>query len=231
MCLQHAYAGGIRTFLAVQGPGIAQGAVDHTNLLSIMDILPTVVDLAGIQNKVPYHAQWDGISFATLLQSSRAAGGSRQQQQQQRRQQGAAVDSVDAVTQRQRCSSGRGGQKACSKGKVQAKSSVQAALQDRAVVILGPQCWNPDAVPRLDANRYEDVQILCQLVFCCSMPYETAERSPSRKCFSASRRVTWKKPCAALEPFCPARCWEVAEPQMLLSFQKGGRAIDSAQPL
>jgi arylsulfatase A-like enzyme len=121
-----------------------------------MDILPTVVDLAEINNKVPYHAPWDGISFATLLQSSRVASRRSQQQQQQqrqRRQQGAAVDGADALTQRCSRSSREGGQQACSKGSVQTKSSVQAALQDRFIVILGPQCWSPDAVPQLDANR------------------------------------------------------------------------------
>jgi hypothetical protein len=66
------------------------------------------------------------------------------------------VDSAAAVApqqqqqqQRQRCSGSRGGggRQMCS------KSDVQAALQGRYIVILGPQCWGPDAVPKLGADR------------------------------------------------------------------------------
>ncbi|WIA34881.1 hypothetical protein OEZ86_013171 [Tetradesmus obliquus] len=69
------FEGGVRTFLAVQGPGITPGAVDSSSLLSIMDILPTVVDLTGTHSTGRY------------------------------------------------------------------------------IVILGPQCWGPDAVPKLGADR------------------------------------------------------------------------------
>jgi arylsulfatase A-like enzyme len=39
--------GGIRNFLAVQGPGVQGGVVDST-LLDITDVVPTVADLAGV---------------------------------------------------------------------------------------------------------------------------------------------------------------------------------------
>ncbi len=38
--------GGVRNFLAVKGPGVAAGVVDST-LLDVVDIMPTVMDLAG----------------------------------------------------------------------------------------------------------------------------------------------------------------------------------------
>lgn len=38
--------GGIRNYLAVQGPGVQAGVVDST-LTDVTDILPTVADLAG----------------------------------------------------------------------------------------------------------------------------------------------------------------------------------------
>jgi hypothetical protein len=141
-------AGGVRTFLAVQGPGVTPGAVDSSSLLSIMDILPTVVDLTRTQSTVPHHPEWDGISFASLLQQITPRRNTAQQQQQQ--QQGAAVDTAVVVAQQQRCSgsSSRGGRQSCSKS-----VNVQYALQGRYIVILGPQCWGPDAVPKLGADR------------------------------------------------------------------------------
>jgi arylsulfatase A-like enzyme len=39
--------GGVRNFLAVRGPGVAQG-VSSDALLGLVDITPTVVELAGI---------------------------------------------------------------------------------------------------------------------------------------------------------------------------------------
>jgi arylsulfatase A-like enzyme len=45
------YDGGIRNFLAVQGPGVQAGVVDST-LLGLVDILPTVADLAGAFDQV-----------------------------------------------------------------------------------------------------------------------------------------------------------------------------------
>lgn len=137
----HAYpAGGVRTFLAVQGPGITPGAVDSSSLLSIMDILPTVVDLTGTHSTVPHHSEWDGISFASLLRTVADKKTARQ---------GAAVSRAAAGAQQQGCSgsSSRGGRQPCLQG------TVQAALQGRYIVILGPQCWGPDAVPKLGADR------------------------------------------------------------------------------
>lgn len=40
--------GGIRSFLAVKGPGVAQGAI-RDELLGMIDVLPTMVQLARIQ--------------------------------------------------------------------------------------------------------------------------------------------------------------------------------------
>lgn len=40
--------GGIRNFLSVKGPGVAQGAV-RDELLGVIDVLPTMVQLARIQ--------------------------------------------------------------------------------------------------------------------------------------------------------------------------------------
>jgi arylsulfatase A-like enzyme len=50
--------GGIRNFLAVQGPGVQGGVVDST-LLDITDVVPTVADLAG----VPEGAGGESMSF------------------------------------------------------------------------------------------------------------------------------------------------------------------------
>jgi arylsulfatase A-like enzyme len=40
--------GGIRNFLSVKGPGVAQGAI-RDELLGVIDVLPTMVQLARIQ--------------------------------------------------------------------------------------------------------------------------------------------------------------------------------------
>uniref|UniRef100_A0A383WE69 Sulfatase N-terminal domain-containing protein n=1 Tax=Tetradesmus obliquus TaxID=3088 RepID=A0A383WE69_TETOB len=61
------YDGGIRNFLAVHGPGVQAGVVDST-LLGLVDILPTVADLAGVTDAaVGGHLPWDGLSFKNLL--------------------------------------------------------------------------------------------------------------------------------------------------------------------
>jgi arylsulfatase A-like enzyme len=58
--------GGIRNFLAVKGPGISAGTrID--SLQWVTDILPTMVQLAGISDSA--HLPWDGISFADILLS------------------------------------------------------------------------------------------------------------------------------------------------------------------
>uniref|UniRef100_A0A383WEH6 Sulfatase N-terminal domain-containing protein n=1 Tax=Tetradesmus obliquus TaxID=3088 RepID=A0A383WEH6_TETOB len=69
--------GGVRNFLAVRGPGVAQGASSDA-LLGLLDVSPTLVELAGI-TQVPQHLPWDGISFANIIQ-----GQAPSQQQQER---------------------------------------------------------------------------------------------------------------------------------------------------
>lgn len=57
--------GGIRNFLAVRGPGIPQGAVNR-QLLGLVDVVPTLVELAGIED-VSTHtvkATWTAASSA-----------------------------------------------------------------------------------------------------------------------------------------------------------------------
>lgn len=60
------FEGGIRNFLAVRGPGVTSGAIDST-LLHITDILPTIMDLAGVPHDTVYSLPFDGISFRNLL--------------------------------------------------------------------------------------------------------------------------------------------------------------------
>ncbi|KAF6264392.1 alkaline-phosphatase-like protein [Scenedesmus sp. NREL 46B-D3] len=60
------WEGGIRNFLAVQGPGVQAGVVDST-LLHIIDVLPTVTDLARARKGAAGHLPFDGISFKNLL--------------------------------------------------------------------------------------------------------------------------------------------------------------------
>eukprot|EP00775_Hariotina_reticulata_P005460 gene5460-5694_t len=69
--------GGIRNFLAVKGPGVAQGVI-RDELLGMIDVLPTIVQLARIQ-MVAEHAPWDGLSFVNLI-----IGDSATQEQQER---------------------------------------------------------------------------------------------------------------------------------------------------
>ncbi|KAF8072531.1 hypothetical protein HT031_000191 [Scenedesmus sp. PABB004] len=58
--------GGVRNFLAVQGPGVPAGVVDST-LVDIKDVLPTMAELAGLPANGTNHWPWDGLSFANLL--------------------------------------------------------------------------------------------------------------------------------------------------------------------
>lgn len=60
------FEGGVRNFLAVQGPGVQAGVVD-TSLLDITDILPTIADLASLPQDAGGHLPWDGLSFKNLL--------------------------------------------------------------------------------------------------------------------------------------------------------------------
>jgi arylsulfatase A-like enzyme len=88
------FEGGIRNFLAVQGPGVPAGTTD-SKLLSVTDILPTISDLASIRPGSIAHMAWDGISFMNRLagettgssagsrRSSSSSAAMQQQQQQQ----------------------------------------------------------------------------------------------------------------------------------------------------
>ncbi|KAF6261262.1 alkaline-phosphatase-like protein [Scenedesmus sp. NREL 46B-D3] len=60
-----AMEGGVRNFLAVRGPGVAQG-ISSDALLGLVDVAPTIVELAGM-TQVPQHLPWDGISFANII--------------------------------------------------------------------------------------------------------------------------------------------------------------------
>ncbi|WIA16297.1 hypothetical protein OEZ85_012998 [Tetradesmus obliquus] len=66
--------GGIRNFLAVQGPGVQGGVVDST-LLDITDVVPTVADLAGVPEAAGGHLPFSGKSFANLLLAGGKAAG------------------------------------------------------------------------------------------------------------------------------------------------------------
>lgn len=139
--------GGIRTFLAVTGPGVAAGVIDST-LLQAPDQLPTIADLAGLtrtdeatrlnptgglnpsqppKTLNPDHAslnpaaqtpQWDGLSFKHLLLPV----------------QGAAAQS---------------------KGGSGYRGDVLATVQqrERYVFALSAHCWSSDAVAKLNRNR------------------------------------------------------------------------------
>lgn len=62
--------GSLRNHLTIWGPGVPSGAVTNTSL-SLTDILPTVVELAGAGNGTQLqHLPWSGISFANLLTSN-----------------------------------------------------------------------------------------------------------------------------------------------------------------
>ncbi|KAF8056142.1 hypothetical protein HT031_006493 [Scenedesmus sp. PABB004] len=114
--------GGIRTFLAVAGPGVPGGVVDST-LVAAEDVLPTLVDLAGLtRDDIALRGgkpllPWDGISAKNLLLPAAppAAGGALPARR------GVALATL--------------------------------AQRERAYVTLAPNCWDPDAVPRLGPDR------------------------------------------------------------------------------
>lgn len=58
--------GGIRNFLGVQGPGVQAGVIDST-LLDVTDVLPTMVELAGLEPPPSDDLGFTGISFKNLL--------------------------------------------------------------------------------------------------------------------------------------------------------------------
>uniref|UniRef100_A0A383VL27 Sulfatase N-terminal domain-containing protein n=1 Tax=Tetradesmus obliquus TaxID=3088 RepID=A0A383VL27_TETOB len=66
------WEGGVRNFMAVQGPGVQAGVVDST-LLDVTDILPTMADFARAPANAANHLPWDGLSFKNLLVPSAAA--------------------------------------------------------------------------------------------------------------------------------------------------------------
>jgi hypothetical protein len=68
-----AQEGGVRNWLAVRGPGVRSGVVE-TTLTDIVDILPTMAALAGLDSSAVPHGAWDGISLANLLLGERGAG-------------------------------------------------------------------------------------------------------------------------------------------------------------
>lgn len=107
--------GGIRNYLAIKGPGVQAGVIDST-LLDITDILPTMVDLAGLQAPAADEQAFTGVSFKNLLQT------------------GAARPATARSTQ----------------------SLATPQQQDRFLFSLSPICWDPDSVPELDENRYDD---------------------------------------------------------------------------
>lgn len=122
------YEGGIRNFLAVQGPGVAAGCVDST-LLSLADVLPTVADLGGATDPTT-HLLWDGSSFKNLL-------------------------SVNATVQN---STGHKSAVPSQGSGYRGTSLASAEQLQRYVFILSEHCWDADAVPVLSANRYTRVR-------------------------------------------------------------------------
>jgi arylsulfatase A-like enzyme len=119
--------GGIRNYLIVQGPGVKPGAIDNT-MITISDIFPTMVDIAGIAATVPQGPQLDGLSFKSVLLPS----GSSNKNKSMTAGAGADADAEAA-----------GGSEAAQ----------QSSLIWRYFFMLGPACWVPDAVPALGADR------------------------------------------------------------------------------
>ncbi|KAF8065865.1 hypothetical protein HT031_002925 [Scenedesmus sp. PABB004] len=62
--------GGVRNFLAVQGPGVEAGRVDSTPV-SIADLLPTLAELAAVPPEATSGLTLDGRSVANLLLSGK----------------------------------------------------------------------------------------------------------------------------------------------------------------
>jgi arylsulfatase A-like enzyme len=129
------WEGGIRNFLAVQGPGVARGVIDST-LTDVTDILPTIADIAGIDAAASTHLPWDGISLKNLLLSTAQA--TRLQNQAKR----SSSSNVAA-------------------GRTHRGTSLANTKQlNRFLVTLSPSCWHANAVPNLDVNRWERVAIV-----------------------------------------------------------------------
>jgi hypothetical protein len=122
------FEGGIRNFLAVQGPGIPAGVTDST-LLSVTDILPTLSDLAGVKPGSIPHAPWDGISFTNVLFGKHNT-----------------TSSTSGATTSGGNGRGSGGNRSSS-NMVMTQQLQQQQQQERMVIVLGPYCWDADTVP------------------------------------------------------------------------------------
>jgi len=74
------FEGGIRNTLVVRGPGVHQGVTSYT-LSSLMDVTPTIAELAGVTPPVADKGQlpWTGISLAGVIK-----GGETTVKQQER---------------------------------------------------------------------------------------------------------------------------------------------------
>jgi hypothetical protein len=133
--------GGIRNFLAVQGPGVEAGVTDST-LLDVTDILPTLADLAAkpgsssSNDGVDWSSIWDGISFANLLsvpaQGSRTAPAAA----------AAAAAGINVL----------GGAGSGARGVALATPQ----QKERYIFSFGHQCWNEEALPLLGPNRCDN---------------------------------------------------------------------------
>lgn len=121
--------GGVRNFLAVQGPGVQAGVVDST-LVHINDILPTVADLADVPSDATDEYGWDGKSFKNLLLG----------------EEGVADGTAPA----------RGPDRRRVAGDNPARlgwSRASPAQRERMLFHMNPGCWDPDTVPALGPNR------------------------------------------------------------------------------
>jgi arylsulfatase A-like enzyme len=123
--------GGIRNWLAVQGPGVPRGVIDST-LTDITDILPTIAELAGIDPAASTHLPWDGISMTNLLLTTKSV----------------------SLSDSQAGKSNIGKSAAASSARVRRGTSLANPAQlDRFLVTIHPSCWHANAVPDLDSNR------------------------------------------------------------------------------
>jgi arylsulfatase A-like enzyme len=126
--------GGIRNFLAVQGPGVEASVTDST-LLDDSDILPTLTDLEARSGssssssswiEIKWSSTWDGISFANLLtprsQSNTMAAA-------------AAAAGADELT------------------RARGAGLASEQQQERFISSFGHQCWAEDALPLLRPDR------------------------------------------------------------------------------
>lgn len=161
-----AQEGGVRNWLAVRGPGVRSGAVE-TTLTDIVDILPTMAALAGLDSSAVPHGAWDGISLANLLLGERGAGspGASTVTSSYAPTGDAGVGSnAEAVqgsstTQDTIITGGidtiEGGSHTTDVGADDPASPFATPEQrDRYVFSLSAHCWNSNAVPLLTRDTY-----------------------------------------------------------------------------